>query len=109
MWALQWSVLRVLAEENNANDPDAIVCALKVRGSELLQRVSELQVEALGPRALRAFGSHDQAANLVDGTPQWPAYVARRTAQFLYLRAATIFGGSREIQKNIIAKRAFGL
>jgi alkylation response protein AidB-like acyl-CoA dehydrogenase len=110
MLALQWSVLRLLAEEKNSHDPDAVVSALKIRGSELLQRVSQLQIEALGPRALRAFGHGENAgAEVLLGTPEWPAHVPGRTAQFLYLRAATIFGGSREIQKNIIAKRAFGL
>jgi alkylation response protein AidB-like acyl-CoA dehydrogenase len=51
----------------------------------------------------------ENTAEFLSGTPEWPAHVPGRTAQFLYLRAATIFGGSREIQKNIIAKRAFGL
>src|ERR1700730_14288800 len=109
MLALQWSVLRLLAEEKNFHDPDAVVSALKVRGSELLQRVTQLQIEALGPRSLRAFGHQEGTAEVLSGTPEWPAHVPGRTAQFLYLRAATIFGGSREIQKNIIAKRAFGL
>jgi alkylation response protein AidB-like acyl-CoA dehydrogenase len=110
MLALQWSVLRLLAEEKNSHDPDAVVSALKIRGSELLQRVSQLQIEALGPRALRAFEhGENPGAEVLLGTPEWPAHVPGRTAQFLYLRAATIFGGSREIQKNIIAKRAFGL
>ena len=108
--ALQWSVLRLLADEKNSHDPDAVVSALKIRGSELLQRVSQLQIEALGPRALRACGHQENAtAEVLFGTPEWPAHVPGRTAQFLYLRAATIFGGSCEIQKNIIAKRAFGL
>jgi alkylation response protein AidB-like acyl-CoA dehydrogenase len=65
-------------------------------------------MDALGPRALRSFPNDDPAAAL-DGTQLWPSYVRGRTAQFLHLRAATIFGGSREIQKNIIARRAFGL
>ena len=54
----------------------------------------QLQIEALGPRALRAFGHGENAsAEVLLGTPEWPAHVPGRTAQFLYLRAATIFGG----------------
>jgi alkylation response protein AidB-like acyl-CoA dehydrogenase len=108
MLSLQWSVLRLLAGEQQSHDLDAISSALKVRGSEMLQRVTQLQLDAMGARALRVFSDpHDPA--VVEGTTNWPASVAGRTAEFLYLRAATIFGGSREIQKNIIAKRAFGL
>jgi alkylation response protein AidB-like acyl-CoA dehydrogenase len=108
MLSLQWSVLRLLAGEQQSHDLDAISSALKVRGSEMLQRVTQLQLDAMGPRALRVFSDpHDPA--VFEGTTNWPASVAGRTAEFLYLRAATIFGGSREIQKNIIARRAFGL
>jgi alkylation response protein AidB-like acyl-CoA dehydrogenase len=105
--ALEWSVLRILSEERNAHDAGAVVSALKIRGSEMQQRVAQLQIDALGPRALRAFEHGDP--NTADGTPLWPSYVFGRTAQFLHLRASTIYGGAREIQKNIIAKRAFGL
>jgi len=102
--ALEWSVLRILCDEQNAHDADAVVSALKIRGSEMQQRVAQLQIDALGPRALRTFLHEDHGA-----TPLWPDYVQGRAAQFLHLRAATIYGGAREIQKNIIAKRAFGL
>ena len=107
--ALQWSVLRILAGERNMHDADAVVSALKIRGSEMQQRVTRLQIDALGPRALRAFGHGAHTAEVLHGTDDWPAYVPGRVSQFLYQRAATIYGGSREIQKNIIAKRAFGL
>jgi alkylation response protein AidB-like acyl-CoA dehydrogenase len=106
--ALEWSVLRILCDERNAHDAVAVVSALKIRGSEMQQRVAQLQIDALGPRALRTFPHDDYGAGL-EGTPLWPDYVRGRIAQFLYLRAATIYGGAREIQKNIIAKRAFGL
>lgn len=107
--ALEWSVLRILAGEKNVHDADAVVSALKIRGSEMQQRVAELQIDALGPRALRVFGQQDRSAEVIDGTPLWPAYVPGRLGQFLYARAATLYGGTREVQKNIIARRAFGL
>jgi alkylation response protein AidB-like acyl-CoA dehydrogenase len=106
--ALEWSVLRILCDENNAHDAGAVVSALKIRGAELQQRIAQLQIDALGPRALRTF-PHEAPDAAVDATPLWPYYVRGRTAQFLHLRAATLYGGTREIQKNIIARRAFGL
>src|SRR5690606_7514168 len=107
--ALEWSVLRILAGEKGQHDPGAVVSALKIRGSEMQQRVAQLQIDALGPRALRVFRQGDCSAEVIEGTPLWPAYVPGRLGQFLYARAATLYGGTREVQKNIIARRAFGL
>ena len=53
--ALEWSVLRLLMNEDSAYDQTAIASALKIRGSELQQRVTELQTDLLGARALRRF------------------------------------------------------
>ena len=109
--ALRYSVLRVYAEESNKFHEGAVSSALKLRGSELLQRVAELQVEVLGPKAIRYF----DAASLPDspqgfaGDSLWPDYAIARTGTHLSLRAATIAGGAKEVQKNIIAKLAFGL
>jgi alkylation response protein AidB-like acyl-CoA dehydrogenase len=107
--ALEYSVLRVLSQERNRHNLDAVVSALKLRGSALQQRVTELQMEALGSRALRQWG-HDEG-ELIEGDEalRWPPFVPGRTAQALICRASTIYGGSQEIQKNIIAKLAFGL
>jgi hypothetical protein len=78
-------------------------------GSEMQQRVTELQADALGARALRRFPNGEFGAEVMEGTAMWPADVPGRTAQYLFTRAATIYGGAREVQKNIIAKLAFGL
>jgi alkylation response protein AidB-like acyl-CoA dehydrogenase len=106
--ALEWSVLRILAAEKSEDNLDAIVSSLKIRGSEMQQRITTLQMEALGLRGLREFEDADPH-EVARGSPFWPAYVPGRGAGFLYARAATIFGGAREVQKNIIAKLAFGL
>ena len=111
--ALEWSVLRILAQEEQRENLDAVVSTLKIRGSELQQRVTELQVDALGPRALRFFNhepiqtGHGEHSGEWDGL--WPAYVPGRSNMYFFQRAATIYGGAREVQKNIIAKLAFGL
>ena len=107
--ALEYSVLRVLSGETNRQSVDAVVSALKLRGSALQQRVTELQLEALGLQALRQWGHGEGEVLEGEEALRWPAYVPGRTAQALIARASTIYGGSQEIQKNIIAKLAFGL
>jgi alkylation response protein AidB-like acyl-CoA dehydrogenase len=105
---LEWSVLRILAEEPRAYDMNAVVSALKLRGSEIQQRVTELQMEALGPRALRFFTEEELDAPPLESA-SWPMHVLGKTARHMHTRASTIYGGAREVQKNIIAKLAFGL
>lgn len=105
---LEWSVLRVLAAEPNKYNLDAVVSCLKLRGSAIQQRVTELQIEALGPRATRRFEPHTFGNPAVDNDACWPASAIGPVSLFLHTRAATIYGGSREVQKNIIAKLAFG-
>jgi alkylation response protein AidB-like acyl-CoA dehydrogenase len=108
--ALEYSVLRVLSEENNSGrNLDAVVSALKLRGSALQQRVTDLQVEALGLQALRSWGHGEGETQPADRIARWPSFVPGRTAAALIARASTIYGGSQEVQKNIIAKLAFGL
>jgi alkylation response protein AidB-like acyl-CoA dehydrogenase len=105
---LEWSVLRTLCEAPSDHPISACASVLKIRGSELQQRLSELAVEALGPRGLRLY---TRAQGFADAAhdPLWPDHVAGATCDLLYLRACTIFGGAKEVQKNIIAKTAFGL
>ena len=104
--ALEWSVLRVLAHEETEFPEAAAASVLKVRGSELQQEITMLQVDALGAKSLRYYepGWDEPVAS-----SQWPDYVAGRTTIALINRAATIYGGSKQIQKNILAKLAFGI
>ena len=106
--ALEWSVLRILSQEKNKYDMNAVVSALKIRGSEMQQRVTELQVDALGPLALRQFGRGDPSSDDPGWRPRWPELAVGAASLFLFERAATIYGGAREVQKNIIARVAFG-
>ncbi len=106
--ALNWSVLRILAEEPQKYDLNAVVSALKISGSEMQQRVTELQVDALGPRAVRHFERdqpHTEEAGL---RRHWQEFTVGPMSLYLFERASTIYGGAREVQKNIIAKLAFG-
>ncbi|MFL6679753.1 MAG: acyl-CoA dehydrogenase family protein, partial [Burkholderiaceae bacterium] len=107
--ALEYSVLRVLSHEKGRHNLDAVVSALKLRGSALQQRVTDLQFDALGAHALRFWPHGHDEVPAADEAARWPAFVPGRTAGALFARASTIYGGSQEIQKNIIAKLAFGL
>jgi alkylation response protein AidB-like acyl-CoA dehydrogenase len=106
--ALYWSVLRILAEEQNKYEMNAVVSALKIRGSELQQRVTNLQIEALGPFGLRCFERDAHESQGEDLMRCWPDFTVGAMSLFLFERAATIYGGAREVQKNIISKLAFG-
>ncbi len=106
--ALEWSVLRVMYEAPSRHPIGACASVLKIRGSTLQQRLTELMVEALGQRSLRVY-RRDEAYAPPTGDPLWPAYTPGVSVDLLYLRACTIFGGAMEVQKNIIAKLAFGL
>ncbi|KAF1707767.1 acyl-CoA dehydrogenase family protein [Pseudoxanthomonas sacheonensis] len=92
--ALEVTNMRVIFAEaaNHAPGPEASM--LKIRGTEIMQRISELQVELLGPAALAYRPDHDGS---------------RATAAYLNLRKLSIFGGSNEIQRNIIAHMILGL
>jgi alkylation response protein AidB-like acyl-CoA dehydrogenase len=77
--------------ENKAPGPEASI--LKIKGTEIQQAISELMMQAVGPYALP-----------FDGAAPGPAHAANRAAQYLNLRKLSIYGGSNEIQKNIVAQ-----
>ncbi|MDB5583573.1 MAG: acyl-CoA dehydrogenase [Bradyrhizobium sp.] len=101
--AHETTLWRVVAEEaaDIANAaPTASI--LKVRGTELIQRLGALMVEALGDDALPAYPEKDyllSTPNDAPGTPLAPGV----TADFFYRRSVTIYGGTNEVQRNIIA------
>ncbi|PQO98258.1 pimeloyl-CoA dehydrogenase large subunit [Massilia phosphatilytica] len=105
LMALEMTVLRVLAQADKAPGPEASV--LKVRGTEIQQRLSELMVEAAGPLALPfdpAYleGEHEHSA--IDDDDAAPLL-----AHYFNFRKTSIYGGSNEIQRNIISQMILGL
>lgn len=100
--ALEWSVLRVLeGEEGPALG--AAASAISIRGAAYLLRAADLEMAILGPQVAPRFVPEGKAP-LAAGAP--PA-AAGRTTQYLYWWAATIFGGSDEVQRNIIWSTLF--
>ncbi len=105
--ALELTVLRVLASVADGGAPGEESSILKVIATELAQDITELGVEAFGPYAQPTFPD----SVVPEGSDNFaiPAAAAPSVARYLGARAQSIYGGSNEIQKNIIAKRILGL
>jgi alkylation response protein AidB-like acyl-CoA dehydrogenase len=97
--ALQMANYRALASAELGHAPGPESSILKIRGSEINQQAFELAMDVMGHDALSWFNE----AGVVPDLEQWVA------PSFNYTRATTIYGGSNEIQKNIIAKMILGL
>jgi alkylation response protein AidB-like acyl-CoA dehydrogenase len=99
--ALEMTVLRVLANEGkNPGKPDPVSSVLKLRGSELQQEASELLVDALGPAALPFRESPD----VPDGFAALANGAVDALPTYFNWRKASIYAGSNEVQRTIIAK-----
>jgi alkylation response protein AidB-like acyl-CoA dehydrogenase len=93
----------IAAEESGRSSATLVSSTLKIRGSELLQRIGALTVETLGTAVLPLYEREAIPHRLLDSRP-FGADVPGIMADFIYRRAATIYGGSNEIQRNILAK-----
>ena len=80
--------------------PGADVSMLKIKGTEVQQRITELMMQAVGPNA-QPFAAVDEGAI--------NAYDSRLSPRYYNYRKASIYAGSNEIQRNIIAKMTLGL
>ena len=98
---------RVMSRLSQGQNPGAASSMIKAHGSELSQRITELGIEALAFRA-SAFEpeARKQGSNL---DPLTPAHGLVFMPQYLNTRAATIYGGSSEVQRNIMAKLVLGM
>ena len=107
--ALEMTQLRVVAAEAKRakGTPDPASSILKIKGSEIQQTITELALEVAGPYgAPYRVESVDHGWNEPPVGPDWASPIA--PAYFNY-RKVSIYGGSNEIQKNIIAKAILGL
>lgn len=98
---------RLMSRLSHGQNPGAASSMIKTQGSELSQRITELGIEALAFRA-SAFEpeARKQGANL---DPVTPAHGLVFMPQYLNTRAATIYGGSSEVQRNIMSKLILGI
>ena len=99
--------LRVIAAVAGGGVPGAESSMLKIRGTEIRQEILSLIRRAMGPYAL-PFIEEAQYAGYAE-PPVGPAEAATAAANYFNYRKLSIFGGSNEIQKNIISKMILGL
>ena len=102
LMALEFTDLRVLSAVADGGAPGAESSLLKIKGTEIQQQVQELRMDVAG---YYQGVLPTELPNEVIGHDFGSA--ARQS--YMYGRAATIYGGSNEIQKNIIAKAVLGL
>ena len=102
--ALELTQLRVVAADTQGGGANGAASILKIKGTELQQRMTELTLELAGPTGLTLPDHHHDAAE--DDADSW----INTAAPFYFtMRKVSIFGGSNEVQKNIIAKTVLGL
>ena len=105
--ALMMTEHRLMSRLSQGQNPGPASSMIKAQGSELSQRITELGIEALAVR-IAAFEpeARKQGANL---DPVTPAHGLVFMPQYLNTRAATIYGGSSEVQRNIMSKLILGI
>jgi pimeloyl-CoA dehydrogenase large subunit len=108
--ALEMTQLRVIADERKREKgkPNPASSVLKIKGSELQQATSELLMDVVGPYAL-PFESEREDGDRWNEPPVGPDWAATIAPTYFNLRKVSIYGGSNEIQRGIIAKAILGL
>ena len=101
LMALEVTNLRFLDRLRGGRPPGAEVSMLKIAGTEIQQRLTELMMEALGPLA--------QPCAPLDGNAGFDEFTASLAPRYSNFRKTSIYAGSNEIQRNIIAKMSLGL
>ena len=99
--ALELTSMRFLDKmRRTGQPPGADVSMLKIRGTEVQQMITELMMQAVGPRAQPRVAVDDGAID---------PFTSRLAPRYLNMRKTSIYAGSNEIQRNIIAKMTLGL
>ncbi|MDT8998139.1 acyl-CoA dehydrogenase family protein [Paucibacter sp. APW11] len=104
--ALEMMVLRVLSAEKSGKQSLDVAGLLKIRGSEIQQRYAELMMLAAGPYALPYI--HDAMEAGWQGDHVGAAHCAPLASHYFNYRKTTIYGGSNEVQRNIVAQTLLG-
>jgi alkylation response protein AidB-like acyl-CoA dehydrogenase len=101
LMALSITNLRFLDALRSGRAPGAEASMLKITGTEIQQAITELMMEAVGPEAQRVAAIDEDAA--------FDAFTASLAPRYCNCRKTSIYAGSNEIQRNIIAKRLLDL
>ena len=106
--SLEITQLRVLsAEKSGDGRQNPLSAVLKLKGTELLQATTELAMDVGGPLAMPDWA--DELEALSNEPEVGPIWATEATRSYLFLRAASIYGGTNEIMKNIVSKAVLGL
>ena len=105
--ALEQTEARILADLEAGNNPGEASSTLKILGTEIQQALQTLRVEAVTHYALPFDLA--QIRGETNQPPPGPEYAVTAVADYNFGRAASIYGGSNEIQRNVIAKAVLGL
>ena len=105
--ALEMTQLRVVADERNSvkGKPNPASSILKLKGTVIQQRLTELMMEVVGPYVMPYQPPEEGQNEPAIG----PHYAAAAGPTYFNYRKVSIYGGSNEIQRNIIAKAILGL
>jgi alkylation response protein AidB-like acyl-CoA dehydrogenase len=103
----EWSLIRMVSLEQAGKAPGAEASILKIRGSQIQQDLAELLMECAGPYAMPYLPEALESG--LDGDTPAGALMNGLAAQYFDLRKVSIYGGTSEIQKGIIAKAMLGL
>ena len=104
--ALEMMVLRVLSAEKSGKNSLDVAGLLKIRGSEIQQRYTELMMLAAGPFALPLIQEAMEAG--WQGDAVGAIHCAPLASTYFNMRKTTIYGGSNEVQRNIVAQTVLG-
>ena len=107
LMALEITNLRALSAESEKRAPGPEASILKIKGTEIQQALSELMMYAVGPYALPFARGSAEEGDLK--TVAGPEYAGSLAATYCNYRKVSIYGGSNEIQRNIIAQMILGL
>ena len=100
--ALEITELRILSAISDGGNPGKESSIMKLTYTRLEQAVTELAVEVIGYQGI-AMDPQENSSGLR------PDYISSVVPRYLNSRAASIFGGSQEVQRNIVAKLVLGL
>jgi alkylation response protein AidB-like acyl-CoA dehydrogenase len=104
---LEFTEHRIMSALSNGQNPGPASSMLKTRGTETNQKINELGVEALAYYALVEQTAARQPFSNIEAVG--PAYGLTMVPKYLNNRASSIYGGSNEVQRNIMAKLVLGL
>lgn len=101
LMALEYMDLRVLASMTAGDTPGPEASLLKIKGTEIQQALQELRMETIG--------AYSASLRVDDFQNELHREGSSSRKEYMYGRAATIYGGSNEVQRNVIAKAVLGL